>query len=94
MDTNNASSNNNNSRQVILEGGLPWGFRIQGGSDTGVQLRIARVSIPTLDNPSLDFFSLCYSLWSIECFPSLFALTERRDFFTVGLGKSVMLIKG
>lgn len=44
MDTNNASSNNNNSRQVILEGGLPWGFRIQGGSDTGVQLRIARVN--------------------------------------------------
>ncbi|XP_057369215.1 uncharacterized protein LOC130690233 [Daphnia carinata] len=44
MDTNMASSNNNNSRQVILEGGLPWGFRIQGGSDTGVQLRIARVN--------------------------------------------------
>lgn len=47
MDTN--SSNNNSQRQVILEGGLPWGFRIQGGSDSGVQLRIARVSriIPT-----------------------------------------------
>lgn len=43
--TSSTSSNNNNSRQVILEGGLPWGFRIQGGSDTGVQLRIARVSI-------------------------------------------------
>ena len=39
MDTNSSS------RQVILQGGLPWGFRIQGGSDTGVQLRIARVSI-------------------------------------------------
>ena len=53
MDTTSSSTtsttppNNNNSRQVILEGGLPWGFRIQGGSDTGVQLRIARVSIPT-----------------------------------------------
>lgn len=32
-------------RQVILEGGLPWGFRIQGGSDTGFPLRIARVII-------------------------------------------------
>ena len=31
-------------RQVILEGGLPWGFRIQGGLDTGLPLRIARVS--------------------------------------------------
>ena len=31
-------------RQVILEGGLPWGFRIQGGSDSGHPLRIARVS--------------------------------------------------
>ena len=46
MDTS-STPNNHNSRQVILEGGLPWGFRIQGGSDTGVQLRIARVSIPT-----------------------------------------------
>lgn len=32
-------------RIVVLEGGLPWGFRIQGGSDTGFPLRIARVSI-------------------------------------------------
>lgn len=50
MDTNNSSSSN---RQVILEGGLPWGFRIQGGSDTGVQLRIARVSIITYNNHSI-----------------------------------------
>ena len=47
---NNSNSNNNNNiqhppdRQVILEGGLPWGFRIQGGSDTGFPLRIARVN--------------------------------------------------
>ena len=31
-------------RRVRLLGGLPWGFRIQGGSDTGLALRIARVS--------------------------------------------------
>lgn len=36
----------NHIRQVILEGGLPWGFRIQGGSDSGLPLRIARVSLP------------------------------------------------
>ncbi|KAF4530593.1 hypothetical protein B566_EDAN006799 [Ephemera danica] len=32
------------SRQVILEGGSPWGFRMHGGVDVGQSLRISRVN--------------------------------------------------
>ena len=43
-------------RQVILEGGLPWGFRIQGGVDTGFPLRIARVTIAFVSNQQACLF--------------------------------------
>lgn len=39
---------NSGGRLVTLEGGLPWGFRIQGGCDTGFPLRIARVCLNCL----------------------------------------------
>jgi len=29
--------------EVILDGGGPWGIRLQGGKDFGVQLNVARV---------------------------------------------------
>ena len=42
--SSSSSISGNVVRLVILDGGLPWGFRMQGGIDTGVPLRIARVS--------------------------------------------------
>lgn len=30
--------------EVTLDGGGPWGIRLQGGKDFGVQLNVARVS--------------------------------------------------
>lgn len=36
------------ARQVILDGGSPWGFRMHGGNDVGSPLRISRVSIPLI----------------------------------------------
>ncbi|GLG98100.1 uncharacterized protein GBIM_04723 [Gryllus bimaculatus] len=32
------------TREVILDGGSPWGFRMHGGADVGQPLRISRVS--------------------------------------------------
>ncbi|XP_074033661.1 cbl-associated protein isoform X4 [Leptinotarsa decemlineata] len=32
------------TREVLLEGGAPWGFRMHGGADSGQQLRISRVN--------------------------------------------------
>jgi len=31
--------------KVLLSGGAPWGFRLQGGSEFRAPLRIAKVSI-------------------------------------------------
>lgn len=31
--------------EVILDGGGPWGIRLQGGKDFGVPLNVARVSL-------------------------------------------------
>lgn len=31
-------------REVVLEGGVPWGFRMQGGADVNTPLRVSRVS--------------------------------------------------
>ena len=31
--------------EVILDGGGPWGIRLQGGKDFGIPLNIARVRI-------------------------------------------------
>ena len=31
--------------EVILDGGGPWGIRLQGGKDFGVSLNVARVSL-------------------------------------------------
>jgi hypothetical protein len=42
--SSSSSVSGNVVRLVILDGGLPWGFRMQGGIDTGFPLRIARVS--------------------------------------------------
>lgn len=81
MDTSSATSNNNNSRQVILEGGLPWGFRIQGGSDTGVQLRIARVSIL---NTGQSITILCALFDLFSCFYVCFTFTVERVFNRLG----------
>lgn len=36
--------------EAILEGGGPWGIRLQGGKDFGVQLNVARVSFKLLAN--------------------------------------------
>ena len=40
--------------EVIMDGGGPWGIRLQGGKDFGVQLNVARVCsffrYLTLDN--------------------------------------------
>lgn len=33
------------SREVVLEGGSPWGFRMHGGVDVQQSLRVSRVSI-------------------------------------------------
>ena len=30
--------------EVIMDGGGPWGIRLQGGKDFGVALNVARVS--------------------------------------------------
>jgi len=30
--------------EVVLSGGAPWGFRLQGGKEFGAPLRIAKVS--------------------------------------------------
>ena len=35
--------------EVILDGGGPWGFRLQGGKDFGIPLNVSRVSGPTLN---------------------------------------------
>ncbi|CAH0553847.1 unnamed protein product [Brassicogethes aeneus] len=32
------------TREVVLEGGSPWGFRMHGGIDTSTQLKISRVN--------------------------------------------------
>lgn len=29
--------------EVVMDGGGPWGIRLQGGKDFGVQLNVARV---------------------------------------------------
>ena len=34
--------------EVILDGGGPWGIRLQGGKDFGVPLNVARVSLLAL----------------------------------------------
>ena len=31
--------------EVLLQGGSPWGFRLQGGKEFGAPLLIARVSV-------------------------------------------------
>lgn len=33
------------TREITLEGGSPWGFRIHGGADTNQPLRVSRVSV-------------------------------------------------
>ena len=35
--------------EVILDGGGPWGFRLQGGKDFGIPLNVSRVSWPNLN---------------------------------------------
>lgn len=35
------------TREVNLEGSPPWGFRMNGGADSGHPLRISRVCTPT-----------------------------------------------
>lgn len=37
-------------RDIVLDGGPPWGFRIHGGVDQNQPLRIARVSYTDLNN--------------------------------------------
>ena len=56
------------NRLVILEGGLPWGFRIQGGCDTGFPLRIARVCI-------IDLFLIAFLFLRliIRVYPLIFS---------------------
>lgn len=38
--------------EVLLQGGSPWGFRLQGGKEFGAPLLIARVSV--LNDVCLD----------------------------------------
>lgn len=37
-----------NDVEIILDGGGPWGFRLQGGKDFGIPLNVSRVSRPFL----------------------------------------------
>ena len=53
-----AAWNMERERVVVLDGGLPWGFRIQGGRDTGLPLRIARVSNKSRRNNQMSSFCI------------------------------------
>ena len=35
--------------EIVLDGGGPWGFRLQGGKDFGIPLNVSRVSWPKED---------------------------------------------
>lgn len=43
MSEENRSPVHHTKKLVELMGGPPWGFRFQGGRDTGIPLKIARV---------------------------------------------------
>lgn len=46
--------------EVILDGGGPWGFRLQGGKDFGIPLNVSRVSGPIFSvNAVNEFSTLC-----------------------------------
>jgi len=38
------SNDTMSTREIVLDGGSPWGFRMHGGADVGQPLRISRVS--------------------------------------------------
>ena len=41
------------TREIVLDGGSPWGFRMHGGADVGQPLRISRVSTISVCNAVL-----------------------------------------
>ena len=42
------------TREIVLDGGSPWGFRMHGGADVGQSLRISRVSTVSFCNVVLS----------------------------------------
>jgi len=42
------------TREIVLDGGSPWGFRMHGGADVGQPLRISRVSTTLVCNAVLS----------------------------------------
>lgn len=56
---------------VVLDGGSPWGFRLEGGKDFNEPLRIAKVSTATLLRIFVPFGVSCQTnrCWSLKsCF--------------------------
>lgn len=45
MNEENKSPVHQTRKLIQLIGGPPWGFRIQGGKDTSIPLKVARVSL-------------------------------------------------
>ena len=43
-DTLSLRLKNNNEEHMTMEGGKPWGIRLQGGKDSGMPLKIAQVT--------------------------------------------------
>jgi hypothetical protein len=48
------SNDNMSTREIVLDGGSPWGFRMHGGADVGQPLRISRVSTLSVCNAVLS----------------------------------------
>lgn len=63
-------------RDIVLDGGPPWGFRIHGGVDQNQPLRIARVSYTDLNNYMFlcgvnkitDYFRRALGIYSLAVF--------------------------
>ena len=57
---------------VVLEGGSPWGFRLEGGSEFSEPLRIAKVSprkhfhFIDLENVPVSVLTVCQKLSLFE----------------------------